>query len=335
MMRLSFFIVALFFIIQSCTPPPTAPQEIKVNYLNISVPEEGGMSFVQYTREDERVLGPYIGENYYTKKLQWYAAPFISVSPDGENLAYVARSNEYDNLYIKKISGGRATIQRTFNRNVLDMTFSPDGKKIAFTEQRGSDKNIYMINANEGAAVQQVTASSTDEIGPDFTSDGESVFFTKSENSRYYIWNVNLKTSLLTQYSEGFTPHLTPDDKSLVITRNSKDGKGRGEIWMIDLKIGTETLILNHPEIGYSSPSIHPDGEVIALVGSTEKSDARPQNLDIYLVNTDGTNLRQITFHGGHDVSPQWSPDGKSIFFISQRGNETGKYNVWKIDVKI
>lgn len=332
---LSVSIVSLV-LMYSCVPPqPTAPQEIKVNYLNVSVPEEGGMSFVQYTREDEKVVGPVIRESYYTKKLQWYAAPFISISPDGEKLAYVAKSNDYFNLYIKNISGGRATIQRTFNRNILDMSFSPDGEKIAFTEQRGSVKNIYMINATSGAAVQQVTATNTDEIGPQFTKNGESIYYTKEENGRFYIWNINLKTSLLTQFSEGFTPNLTPGNGSLVITRNSKDGEGRGEIWMIDLKIGTETLILNHPEIGYSSPAIHPDGKVICVVGSTEKSDTRPQNLDIYLVNTDGTNLRQITFHGGHDVSPQWSPDGKSLFFISQRGNEKGNFNVWKIDVNV
>ena len=322
-------------LIYACTPPPVAVQELKVDYANVSVPEEGGMSFVQYTREDENVVGPYIGVNYSTNKLQWYAAPFISISPDGKKLAYVAKSNDFFNLYIKNISGGRATIQRTFNRNVLDMAFSPDGSKIAFTEQRSNDKNIYLINANEGAAVQQVTSSNTDEIGPQFTSDGNSIYFTKSESGRFYIWNVNLQTSLLTQYSEGFTPNLTPDNGSLVITRNSKDGKGRGEIWMIDLKIGTETLILNDPLIGYSSPALHPDGEVIAIVGSTEKTSTRPQNLDIFFVKTDGTKLRQITFHGGHDVSPQWSPDGKSLFFISQRGNEKGEFNVWKIDVTL
>ncbi len=323
----SLLLLFTLIVLVDCNP------KFIVDYASVSVPEEGGMSFVQYTREDEKVVRPPIIVDDITKRLQWYAAPMIAISPDGEKLAYIAESNEFLNLYIKNISGGRATVQRTFNRHVNDMTFSPDGSQIAFTEQRGAYQNIYLINATEGAAVQQVTAASTNELGPQFTSDGNSIYFTREENGRYYLWNVNLNSSLLTQFTEGFTPNLTPDETKMIVTRNSKDGEGRGEIWMIDLKVGTETMILNDPERGFSSPAISPRGDIIACVGSTQESPTRPKNLDLYLIRLDGTNLRQLTFHGGHDMSPQWSPDGKSLFFLSQRGNEDGKFNVWKFDV--
>ena len=54
----------------------------------------------------------------------------------------------------------------------------------------------------------------------------------------------------------------------------------------------------------------------------------------IYTVKLDGTRLTQLTFHGGHDVSPIWAPDGKFIFFLAQRANEKGEYNIWKMNVK-
>lgn len=82
-----------------------------------------------------------------------------------------------------------------------------------------------------------------------------------------------------------------------------------------------------------SSPQISPDGKKIVFVGITDGSKTKPQNLDLFLINIDGTKLTQLTFHGGHDVSPVWAPEGKSIFFISQRGNENGKFNVWKMDL--
>ncbi len=308
-------------------------KKVVVNYAVISVPEEGGINFTQFTRDDENVVGPYIGMNEYTGMLQWYAAPFIAVSPDGLKLAYSAQKNNANNIYIKNTTGGRSTVQRTFRNNILDMSFSPDGKKLAFTDWQSGNKNVYMINSMEGAAVQQITSTNSDELGPYFAPDGKSIFFSKSEGSTYYIWNFNLETSLLTQYSQGFTPCIAPDGENMIITRNNPDNQ-RGEIWMINLKTGMETLILNDPVKGFSSPHISPDGKKIVLVGTTGKTDSRPQNLDLYSVNIDGTMLTQLTFHPGHDVSPQWSPDGKSVYFISQRGNETGKYNVWRMENK-
>lgn len=319
--------VALILLLSfACSP------RVLVNYMVVSVPEEGSLTLTQYTRDDERVLHPWVGIDSETKIIRWYAPPLIAVSPDGEKVAYVASNNEYNNLYLKNISGGRATVQRTFNRNIMDMGYSPDGKYIAFTERKSNNDNIYMINATEGVATQQLVNSPAAELSPSFGPDGETVFYTKSEGSRYFIWSYNIETSLATQYTEGFTPNLAPNGEDLIVTRNSREGN-RGEIWMINIRKGSETLILNDPKKGYSSPQISPDGKRIVCVGTTEGDKTKPQNLDIFVVNVDGTRLTQLTFHGGHDVSPVWAPDGKSIFFLSQRGNKQGKYNVWKMDL--
>jgi len=318
-------LLLIITIIYSCSPA------LQVDYSNISVPEEGGINFTQYSRDEEEVVYPAIFIDEITENLRWYAAPLIALSPDGVKLAYIAKSNDFFNLNIKKVSGGRAIVQRTFNRNINDMDFSPDGKWIAFTELKGTDQNIYIINADEGSAVQQITSSNYSELGPSYAPDGKSLYYSKQEGSRFYIWNVNLDSSLKTQYSEGFTPALTPDGENLIVTRNGKDGS-RGEIWMINIKKGTETLILSDPERGFSSPQISPKGDVLLCVGTTEKGVTRPQNLDLYTIKLDGTGLKQLTFHGGHDVSPQWSPDGNSIFFLAQRGNIEGKYNIWKMN---
>ncbi len=316
-------------ILSSCAPKiPT----VAIDYLTVAVPEEGSLKLTQYTREDEAVVHPYIGKDPATGLLNWYAAPLLAISPDSKKIAYIASSNGFNNLYLKDVVGGRSTIQRTFNRDIMDMGYSPDGKNIVFTENKGGNNNIYMINATEGVAVQQLVSSSASELSPSFSFDSKNIFFAKSEGSRYYIWSLNIESSLLTQYTEGFTPSLSPNGEDLVVTRNSRDGS-RGEIWMININKGTETLILSDPKKGYSSPQLSPDGETIICVGTTEGDKTKPQNLDLFLVKTDGTKLTQLTFHGGHDVSPIWTPDGKGIFFIAQRGNKEGKYNVWKMDL--
>lgn len=55
----------------------------------------------------------------------------------------------------------------------------------------------------------------------------------------------------------------------------------------------------------------------------------------IYVVRTDGTQLTQLTYHLGNDLSPAWSPDGKSIYFLSQRGSAKKKYNVWRMNFSL
>jgi Tol biopolymer transport system component len=97
------------------------------------------------------------------------------------------------------------------------------------------------------------------------------------------------------------------------------------------VETGRETLILSHSEMGFSTPRISPDGKQLLIIGSTLATKERVENLDLYVVNIDGTNLTQLTFHPGHDVSPEWNDTGNMIYFLSQRATEKGDYNVWKI----
>lgn len=326
------FILALsglIFFVQGCE---LFKQQPTVDYSRVTVSEEGGVNFTKYSDEEDNVVSPNISKDEENEILRWYAPPMIATSNDGENLAFLRRKNGFTNLFVKSVEGGGASVQRTFNKDVLDMAFSPDGEYIAFSEKRSDGNlNIKMIKAQGGSAIQQITNSPAMEVGPEFSKNGESLYFTKKEGNKFYIWNINLETSLLTQYSEGFTPALSPDGKKLVVTRNNNQTK-RGEIWTINLKSGTETEILSNKEKGFSSPVFSPDGKHLLVVGTTMESETRPQNLDIYSIRIDGTGLRQLTYHGGHDVSPQWSADGDHIFFISQRGNTDGSSNIWRMD---
>jgi Tol biopolymer transport system component len=316
----------------------TSTKEVVVNYQMVSVPEEGGIRFVQLTREGEKIAGPNVIK---ADKLYWYTGAMIDVSEDGSTLSHLAFDNQKLNVYLKKTAGGRATTQRTFREDVKDMAFSPDGDWIAFSETRGGDQNIHLINAKEGAAIQQITTTPSDESGPSFSPDSRYIFFTRTERTRLsdnstltrnYVWSFDRNTSLFTQYGEGFNPTVTPDGEKMLVTRTNKDTR-RGEIWMMNLKTGQETLLLSDSKKGFSSPHVSPDGKKVVCVGTTLGTPTVPVNLDIYKFNIDGTQLTQLTFHGGYDVSPRWGPDGQSVYFISQRGNEKGDWNVWKMEI--
>jgi len=76
-----------------------------------------------------------------------------------------------------------------------------------------------------------------------------------------------------------------------------------------------------------SSPAWSPDDKKIAFSGLTYSGFTFPGllrgNPDIYVVNANGGSLKRITESRAIDASPSWSPDGKKIAFVRQRG-ETG-----------
>ncbi|MCT4561374.1 MAG: hypothetical protein N4A41_08360 [Crocinitomicaceae bacterium] len=312
-------------------------KERVIDTRELTVPEESGVRFTQFSTETDNLYTPYIENKQGV--IYWDTDPKIGISPDGMKVAYVGIANGKSNIYIKSTQGGKTTIQRTFKENIVNVSYSPDGEKLVYTERLDSDKNIFQIDANQGASVQQISSTSQIERTPIYSSDNNFIFFSKGEYSastksyRYYIWNFDRKTSIMSQFCEGFSPSISPDSKTLYFTRNNKSS-GLGEIWSLNLITGQETQILSDSERGFSSPKISPDGKTLVITGSTLATSSRIENLDLYTINTNGTNLTQVTFHPGHDLSPTWGPKGKLIYFLSQRGNEKGTFGIWSIEYK-
>jgi Tol biopolymer transport system component len=69
-----------------------------------------------------------------------------------------------------------------------------------------------------------------------------------------------------------------------------------------------------------SYPMLSPDGKIVTFQSN------RTDDWDIYIQNSDGTNLKNITNSKGDDVNPIWSPDGTKIVFTSSRDNDEEIY---------
>lgn len=76
---------------------------------------------------------------------------------------------------------------------------------------------------------------------------------------------------------------------------------------------------------------VSPDGSRIAYTLRTTDLEANKGLIDLWLINADGSNPRQLTSDPGPDSDPIFSPDGKSIFFLSARG---GSSQVWKLSLE-
>ena len=66
--------------------------------------------------------------------------------------------------------------------------------------------------------------------------------------------------------------------------------------------------------------SFSPDGSTILFAANHDG------DLEIYVVNADGTDTRALTENDKQDFFPSWSPDGKSIVFSSDRGGSVELY---------
>jgi dipeptidyl aminopeptidase/acylaminoacyl peptidase len=79
-----------------------------------------------------------------------------------------------------------------------------------------------------------------------------------------------------------------------------------------------------------TEPQVSPDGKWVVFTLRKTDLAANRGRTDLWLVGTDGAGLRQLTTHPSGDSSPQWSFDGRSIYFLSTR---SGTSQVWRLPV--
>jgi len=75
-----------------------------------------------------------------------------------------------------------------------------------------------------------------------------------------------------------------------------------------------------------SDPQISPDGRWIAFVITQTNVEKNSRDSDLYMIAAEGGEVRRLTFSPGSDDTPRWSPDGKTLAFISQR---EGGSQIW------
>jgi dipeptidyl aminopeptidase/acylaminoacyl peptidase len=74
------------------------------------------------------------------------------------------------------------------------------------------------------------------------------------------------------------------------------------------------------------NPHFSPDGSKIVFSLREDNLEKGKSVTNLYVINSNGTNLRQMTTSSSSDGSPQWSPDGTSILFVSTR---SGSPQAW------
>jgi TolB protein len=245
-------------------------------------------------------------------------------SPDGKHLAFARHEGDTILLYVADVldkSGiadpGRAVddrrspddphhrsglfalenLRRLTDRDApeYDAVWSPDGKRLAFTlvKQSGTqgDLDVYTIAA-DGTDLRPFATTGdklSHEESPAWSPDGKRIAFTSTREGNQEIF---------------LAPSpLVPDGRPSIVPDRSSSFR----------------RLTNDPALD-AHPTWSPDGKRIAF------ATARWGDLEIALMDADGSHLTRLTESPGLDDYPAFSPDGRHIAFTS---NRDGNFEVY------
>jgi len=222
-----------------------------------------------------------------------------SWSPDGRSIAYISYPAGVMDIMVSNIyAGTREQPTKGVGQNWLPV-FSPDGTRIAFVSSRDGNSEIYVMN-RDGSDVRRLTNNAEIDSTPTWSPSGTQIAFTSQRTGTPQVYVVGADgTGLRKISSESYAdrPTWSPAPYN-EIAFSARTGPGF-DIKILSIATG-ETRQITFGEGTNESPAWSPNGRHVAF------SSTRAGRTQIFTVDRDGRNLRQIT-REGNNQTPNWS----------------------------
>ena len=210
-------------------------------------------------------------------------------------------------------------------------SLSPDGKELAF-ERRTSGRTEIWVQRAGGRKPTSLTADcDKDSYAPAFSPDGNLIAYGSGcgGGGLFLMGATGENVRKLT--SQGNDPAWTPDGKSLVYTTEigwSPYGRSiTSELWTVDVSTGATKRLFAGDAV---QARVSPHGLRVAYWGLPYHGSQR----DIWTVPLGGLAAGEtplaVTNDPAVDWNPVWSPDGKFLWFLS---NRNGSMNLWRVPI--
>ncbi len=248
--------------------------------------------------------------------------------------------------------------QLTFGAENAEAYFSFDGKRLSFqsNKDKGCDQ-IYSMNI-DGTDIRRVSNGDGRTTCAFYTPDGKSIVYASTHlgskecppvpgRESGYVWpiydsydifKINVDGTGLTQLTRtpGYDAEATIAKDGTIVFTSVRDGDM--EIYTMNADGSNVRRLTNLPgpdggpfwsadgqKIVFRGRHPAPGKELDDYFGLLKKAIWRPTSLDVFVMNRDGSDLKQVT-HGvaGANWAPFFSPDGKKIIFASNQKDPRG-----------
>ncbi|MCC7416387.1 MAG: PD40 domain-containing protein [Acidobacteria bacterium] len=220
---------------------------------------------------------------------------------------------------------------------------SPDGRLLAFLSERSLISiDLYVADAHTGEVLRKLTSTATN---PHFSSiqfiysagawagDSRRIAIATVTGGRpalaiFDAQNGNKEREIdLHELDQIFNPTWAPDGHAVAFTGMAH---GLTDLYVYDLQTSALRQLTDDPYADLQ-PAWSPDGLRIAF--ATDRFTTRLETLDIgpyrlALIDPQSGRIEEVPATDAENINPQWSPDGRLLFFISDRNGIPNLYRV-------
>ena len=220
--------------------------------------------------------------------------------------------------------------------NESDPAVSPDGRRIAFVQREpgaNTSADIYIRHLDDGT-VTRVTDNPASDRMPAWSPDGTRLAFVRMTSLTCDV--LVLAIGATTEARIAACPNVdepklawSADGRSLLTSLRAGDGTAsEWRLARLDLATAALSPLTTPPRgiVGDHSPIPSPDGREIAFIRRASGGVS-----DVYVSTVTGLETRRVTFDEADITGIDWSSDGRTIVYSSDRA---GGYSLWRVSAQ-
>ncbi|MGV8039718.1 MAG: protein kinase [Thermoanaerobaculaceae bacterium] len=205
---------------------------------------------------------------------------------------------------------------------------SPDGQWVTYSGLGPSGLDVFLQSTSGQTPINLTADSSADDDQPAFSPDGQRIAFRSSREGGGIFVMGRTGEAVRRVTRGGFNPAWSPDGAMLVYA-NERVGlmplnwEGVSELWVVPVEGGEARRLGSGDGV---QPHWSPHGQRIVY----QTRLGTEAQMDIMTIAASGGEPTPVLSDKATDWSPTWSPDGRFIYFVSDRG---GSMNLWRVPV--